>query len=147
MNKTPAFPTLTLTYQRILAFAFVWEMSLLFKSIFLKIYLLIYFWLCWVFTAACRLSLVAGSGGYSSLQCTGFSLWGLLLLWNMGSRHLGFSNFGLWAQQLTASGLSCPMACGIFPEQGSNPCPLHWPPGKALKVFLFKFISLVRRNV
>ena len=25
-----------------------------------------------------------------------------------------------------AYGLSCPMACGIFQDQGSNPCPLHW---------------------
>ena len=23
-------------------------------------------------------------------------------------------------------GLSCPVACGIFLDQGSNPCPLHW---------------------
>ena len=23
-------------------------------------------------------------------------------------------------------GLSCFTACGIFPDQGSNPCPLHW---------------------
>ena len=23
-------------------------------------------------------------------------------------------------------GLSCSLACGIFPDQGSNPCPLHW---------------------
>ena len=22
-------------------------------------------------------------------------------------------------------GLSCSVACGIFPDQGSNPCPLH----------------------
>ena len=22
--------------------------------------------------------------------------------------------------------LSCSAACGIFPDQGSNPCPLHW---------------------
>ena len=21
---------------------------------------------------------------------------------------------------------SCSVACGIFPDQGSNPCPLHW---------------------
>ena len=27
---------------------------------------------------------------------------------------------------LVARGLSCPVACGIFPDQGSNPCPLHW---------------------
>ena len=23
-------------------------------------------------------------------------------------------------------GPSCSAACGIFPDQGSNPCPLHW---------------------
>ena len=23
--------------------------------------------------------------------------------------------------------LCCSEACGIFPDQGSNPCPLHWP--------------------
>ena len=25
-----------------------------------------------------------------------------------------------------ARGLSCSSACGIFPNQGLNPCPLHW---------------------
>ena len=25
-----------------------------------------------------------------------------------------------------AHGLSCSAACGIFPDQGSNPYPLHW---------------------
>ena len=25
-----------------------------------------------------------------------------------------------------AHGLSCSAACGVFPDQGSNPCPLHW---------------------
>ena len=41
---------------------------------------LIYFWLHWVFVAACGLSLVATSGGYSSLRCAGFSLQWLFLL-------------------------------------------------------------------
>ena len=27
---------------------------------------------------------------------------------------------------VVAHGLSCPEACGIFPDQGSNPCLLHW---------------------
>ena len=47
------------------------------------------FWgvLWWVFIAACRLSLVAGSGGYSSL-------------WGMGSRHEGFSSCSSQAQLL-----------------------------------------------
>ena len=64
-------------------------------SLFLKF---IYFWLLGVFVAACRLSLVASSGGYSSLWCAGFSLWWLLLLWSTGSRHVGFSSCGTRAQ-------------------------------------------------
>ena len=60
-------------------------------SDFFLIYLcyLFYFWLCWVVVAAGRLSLAVASGGYSSLQCVGFSLWWLLLLWSMGSRLTG----------------------------------------------------------
>ena len=27
---------------------------------------------------------------------------------------------------VTVRGLNCPSACGIFLDQGSNPCPLHW---------------------
>ena len=45
---------------------------------------LIYFWLRWVFVAACGLSLVVASRGYSSLRCTGFSLRWLLSLWSTG---------------------------------------------------------------
>ena len=58
----------------------------------LFIYSFIYFWLRWVFVAVLRLSLVAASGGYSSLQCAGFSLQWLLLLQSTGSRHTGFSS-------------------------------------------------------
>ena len=53
-----------------------------------------FFWLRWVFVAARGLSLVAASRGYSSLRCMGFSLRWLLLLWSMGSRHVGFSSCG-----------------------------------------------------
>ena len=42
--------------------------------------------------------LVAASGGYSSLRCTGLSLRWLLLLRSTGSRHVGFSSCGRWAQ-------------------------------------------------
>ena len=62
------------------------------------IYLFIYFWLRWVFVAAHGLSLVAVSGGYSSLRCTGFSLRWLLLLRSTGSRRAGFSSCGTRAQ-------------------------------------------------
>ena len=53
---------------------------------------------CWVFVAVRGLSLVAASGGYSSLQCVGFSLRWLLLLWSTGSRRVGFSSCGTRAQ-------------------------------------------------
>ena len=71
-----------------------------------------YFWLRWVFVAAHGLSLVAASGGYSSLQCVGFSLRWLLLLWSTGSRHAGFSSYGTWAQQLWHMGLAAPQHVG-----------------------------------
>ena len=50
------------------------------------------------FVAARRLSIVVASGGYSSLRCVGFSLRWLLLLQSMGSRRVGFSSCGMWAQ-------------------------------------------------
>ena len=56
--------------------------------------LCMYVWLSWVFVAARGLSLVAVSGGYSSLWCTGFSLRWLLLLQSTGSRPAGFSSCG-----------------------------------------------------
>ena len=81
--------------------------------IYIYIYILInlfyfiyfYFWLCWVFIAAHGLSLVMATGGYSSLQCTDFSLWWLLLLWSTVSRWAGFSSCGTQAQQLWYLGL------------------------------------------
>ena len=72
-----------------------------------------YFWLCWVFVAEHRLSLASASSGYSFLRCVGFSVQWLLSLQCVGS-------------VVAAHGLSCSMACGIFLDQGSNPCPLHW---------------------
>ena len=62
------------------------------------IYLFVYFWLHWVFVAACGLSLVVASGGYSLLWCAGSSLRCLLLLWSTGSRHASFSSYGSRAQ-------------------------------------------------
>ena len=66
--------------------------------IYLSIYLSIYLWLRWVFIAARRLSLLAVSGGYSSLRCAGFSLWWIFLLQSTGSRRTGFSSCGTQAQ-------------------------------------------------
>ena len=80
--------------------------------------LFIYFWLCWIFVSVRGLSLVAASGGHSSSQCTGLSLLRPLLLRSTGSRRAG--------SVVVAHGPSCSVACGIFPDRGSNPCPLHW---------------------
>ena len=64
------------------------------------------------------LSLVALSGGHSSSRCAGLSLSRPPLLRITGSRRTG--------SVVVAHGPSCSAACGIFPDQGSNPCPLHW---------------------
>ena len=90
-----------------------------FRKTFLKIiYLFIYLWLCWVFVSVWGLSLVVASGGHYSSQCTGLSLSRLLSLRSTGSRRAG--------SVVVAHGPSCSAACGILPDQGSNPCPLHW---------------------
>ena len=86
--------------------------------IYLFIYLFIYFWLCWVSVSVRGLSLVVASGDHSSSQCAGLSLSRPLLLQSTGSRRAGSA--------VVAHRLSCSAACGILPDQGSNPCPLHW---------------------
>ena len=75
---------------------------------FLKIFIffLIYFCLCWVFVAVPGLSLVVARKGYSLVV-----ILGLLIV--LGS-------------VFAACGLSCPMACRRFLDQGLNPCLLHW---------------------
>ena len=52
----------------------------------------------WVFVIAYRSSLTVASGGYSSLQCSDFSLWWLLLLRSTGSRATGFWSCRMWAE-------------------------------------------------
>ena len=97
----------------------LWEMFSFFFFFFnFWVYLFIYLWLCWVFVSVRGLSLVAVSGGHSSSRCAGLSLSRSLLLRSTGSRRAG--------SVIVAHGPSCSVACGIFPDQGSNPCPLHW---------------------
>ena len=70
-------------------------------------------------------SLVAESGGYSLLQCAGFSLWWLLLLRSMGCRHAGFSSCGVWALEcrLNSCGTRAQLLCGMWdlPGPGLEP--------------------------
>ena len=107
------------------------ELNEVISSFFIYFCLFIYFWLHCIFVAALY-SLVVVSRDHSSLLYTGSSLqW--LLLWSTGSRLTGFSGCNTWVHQLQSTGsvfvlqgFSCSVACGIFPDQGSNPCPLHW---------------------
>ena len=82
----------------------------------------------------------------SSLLCAGFlqlQRAGATLHCSVRSPHCGFSccrawALGAWAlvvvacglqsagSVVVACGLSWSAACGIFPDQGLNPCPLHW---------------------
>ena len=101
----------------------------------------------------------------SSLLCVGFLYLrptGATVCWGAWVSHCGgFSccraqAIGAWASVVVARGLksagsvvvahrlSCSAACGIFPDQGLNPCPLHWQsdsqplrhPGRPLLCFL-----------
>ena len=87
-------------------------------AIFFFFFNLFYLWLCWVFISVRGLSPVVASRGHSSSRCTGLSLSRPLLLRSTGSRCAGSA--------IVAHGPSRSAACGIFPDQGSNPCPLHW---------------------
>ena len=98
------------------SFLFLTSFFFFFNFIYLFIY--IYFWPCWVFVSVQGPSLVVASGGHSSSRCVGLSLSRPLLLRSTGSRRAG--------SVVVAHGPSCSAAYGIFPDQGSNPCPLHW---------------------
>ena len=75
------------------------------SMVFIVGFSLLYIILCvylisgWAGSSLLRgLSLVAVSGAPLQLQCSGFSLRWLLLLWGTGSRHARFSSCGTWAQ-------------------------------------------------
>ena len=82
------------------------------------------------------LSLIAGSGGfsYSGAQALG---------------HLGFSSCGSQALEHWLNScndrFNCSALCGMFPDQGSDPCLLHtgrwilyhWATGKAILLLFF----------
>ena len=101
-------------------YAFVWQFIKGFETKGQNpvCFLFIYLWLCWVFVSVRGLSPVVASGGHSSSRCAGLSLWRPLLLWSTGSRRAG--------SVIVAHGPSCSATCGILPDQGPNPCALHW---------------------
>ena len=137
-----------------------------FLNINLFIYLfIIYFWLHWVFVAVRGLSLVAVSGGYSSLQCMGFSLrcfpccgaWGLgtwasvvvaRRLSSCGQQAVArrLSGCGAWAQLLQGMwGLPWARARTHIPCIGRrilNHCATREVPGTLLLFFQLRRVPL-----
>ena len=96
----------------------VFLLPFFFNNFFSLLYLFIYLFLAVLGLRFVRgLSPVAASGGHSSLRCAGLSLSRPLPLRGTGSRRAGSA--------AVAHGPSRSAACGIFPDQGSNPCPLH----------------------
>ena len=94
------------------------QIQIFYFFFFFNFIYLFYLWLCWVFISVRGPSPVAASGGHPSSRCAGLSLSWPLLLWSTGSGSTG--------SVIVAHGPSWSVACGIFPDQGSNPCPLHW---------------------
>ena len=102
------------------------------------IILFIYFWLCCVFIAACVFPQLQQVGATLQLKFMNFPSWWLLLLWSTGSGVLGLQQ--MWhvgsvvvslqlqstGSEVVVHGLSCPAACGTFPQQRRNPRLLHW---------------------
>ena len=85
-------------------------------NFYLFIYLFIYGWvgssfLCGGFLQLWQVGATLHRGARASLSRP-------LLLRSTGSRRAG--------SVIVAPGPSCSAACGIFPDQGSNPCPLNW---------------------
>ena len=60
-----------------------------------------------------------GDGGLLS----GSDVWASHCSWFFIAEHRLEST---WVSVVVVHGVSCPAACGIIPEQGWNPCPLHW---------------------
>ena len=112
-----------------------------------------FFFGCAVFLLLC--GLFCSRGAWAS-HCHGFLCCGA---WALGIP--GFCSCGVRAQQLqlpgsgatssiaVSHGLCCSTVCGILPDQGLNPCPLHWqadnlstvPLGKSgIYLFFFKIV-------
>ena len=79
----------------------------------------------WAFSSCDEQGLLASWGPQAS-HC-----WWLLLLQTTASRVCGLSSCSSralehWFNSCGTCGLSCSTASELFPDQGSNPCLLHW---------------------
>ena len=92
--------------------------TILFKKMFICIYVFIYFWLCWVFVAMQGLSLIADYRSYS------VAVQGLLITVASLVVEQGLQSTG---SGVVEHELSCPAACEVFPRDQSHvPCIARW---------------------
>ena len=107
-----------------------WSPVGLVSSVFFLIYNFIYYFLLLlvVLGLCCCVGFLSSCHMWAS-HCGDFPCWGA---WAPG--HTGFSGLSDCGSRalehrltkLCCTQLSCPTACGIFPDQGLNPCLLHW---------------------
>ena len=90
----------------------------------LFMYVCMYVWLCWVLASVRGPSPAVASGGHSSSRCRGHSSSRCAGL--SPSRPLAAEHRLQTCRLSNCGGPSRSAACGILPDQGSNPCPLHW---------------------
>ena len=69
---------------------------------------------------------LAALGSVAARGSSPVALSGHYSLVNMRRLLMVASCFWAWASVVVMHKLSCSTACGIFLDQGSNPCPLHW---------------------
>ena len=82
-----------------------------------------YFRLHWVFVAARRLFSSCGEQGLLSIVVHRLLIVVASLVAEHGLQVCGLQQLWHAGSVVVAHGLSCSAACGIFPDQGSNPCP------------------------
>ena len=92
---------------------------LIFFLLFIYLFLLIYLFLAVLGLRFCaRAFSSCGKRGPLFIAVRGPVTIASSLVRSTGSRHAG--------SVVVAHGPSCSAACGILPDQGPNPCPLHW---------------------
>ena len=113
-------------------FLFLKQICFVAYLFFKNIYLFIYLWLRWVFVAArcgergLLFAAVRGLIAVASLVVEhGFQAHRLQQLQHAGSVVVA-RRLQSTGSVVVVRGLRCSAACRIFPDQGSNPCPLHW---------------------
>ena len=104
--------------------------SKIYIYIYIYISLFVCFWLLWVFNAAHAFLQLRRVRATLQLECSGFSLWWLLVaehrFWGMQASVLTVFGLQTTGSVVVAHRLRCSAACWIFLDKGSNLCLLQW---------------------